>query len=506
MDRRHFVTRSLKVASLLALPTAGCGVGGRGATEPVASGSSYLDAFALDDAEIANVMSVLGSRGADFGELFVQDRATSELVLDAGEVVEDRTQVLRGAGLRVVRGDTPSFASTEDLTANGLKAAAGQAAGNTAAAGSIAGNFVQQPLGAAYAVQANWSSVAKQRRIGMLERIDRVARASDPNVTGVRVTWLGADEKVLIATLDGALVLDERPMTRLSVSITLTRGRVEHTGFASIAGRAGLDWYTDGRLQNVVTTALARANQLFDARQPPLGEMPVVLAAGVGGVVLHEAIGHAFEGDLVHSGRSPYRDALRHRVAGTDVTIVDDSTLPRERGALNYDDEGEPGQRRVLVERGILRGFLHDRASAKRDAVPLTGSARRETYRHQPMPRMTCTMIENGSADVDELLAEMGRGIVAESIVGGSASLGDGSYRFSVRHGWLIEKGKRLVPLRDFELVGNGPDTLANIRLVANDFSMDPAGWSCSKQEQRVPVSHGMPSVLVSTLGVDVAS
>ena len=505
MKRRHFVSHSLKAAAVLTLPTAGCVVAGRGVMEPVAT-ESYLDEFAFDAAEIDGVMSVLGSRGADFGELFVQHRVTDELVLDASEIVDDRRQVLRGAGLRVVRDDTPGFSFTEDLSVNGLMAAARAAAVTTVAGDSAIGNFAQQPLGVAYPVQTHWSSVGKTPRTEMLERIDRVARTSNSAVTGVRVSWLGADEKVLIATLDGALVFDERPMTRLSVAITLTRGKVEHTGFASIAGRAGLDWYTDRRLQNLVATAMSRADQLFDARQPPLGEMPVVLAAGAGGVVLHEAIGHAFEADLVHTGRSPYRDALHHRVAGVDVTVVDDGTRRRERGALNYDDEGEAAQRRVLVERGILRGFLHDRASAKRDGVPPTGSARRATYQHLPLPRMTCTTIESGRAEADELLAEMGRGIVAEGIVGGSVSLADGSYRFSVRHGWLVEKGKRLVPLRDFELVGNGPDTLANIRLVANDFRMDPAGWSCGKQAQRVPVSHGMPSVLVSKLDVDVAS
>ena len=505
MKRRHFLNRSLKAAAVLALPNAGCVVAGRSVPEPV-SGESYLDEFAFDAAETSRVMSLLGSRGADFGELFAQHRVTDQLVLDASEIVDSSRQVLRGAGLRVVRDGTSGFSFTEDLSVNGLMTAARAAAVTADAADSTVGDFVQQPLGTAYPVKAYWSSVDRARQTEMLERIDSAVRSSNPAVSGVRISWLGADEKVLIATLDGSLVLDERPMTRLSVSITLARGQVEHTGFASIAGRAGVDWYTERRLQNLVTTAMVRAEQLFDARQPPLGEMPVVLAAGGGSVVLHEAIGHAFEADFVHAGRSPYRDALHHRVADTDVTIVDDSTLLRERGALNYDDEGEPGRRRVLVERGILRGLLHDRVTANRDAVPLTGSARRESYRHEPLPRMTCTMIENGSAEADELLAEMGRGIVVESIVGGSVSLGDGGYRFSVRHGWLVEKGKRLVPLRDFELVGNGPDTLAKIRRVANDFRMDPAGWSCSKQEQRVPVSHGMPSVLVSRLGIDVAS
>ena len=505
MKRRQFVSHSLKAAAVLALPNAGCVVAGRGAPEP-ASTESYLDEFAFDAAEINRVMSVLGSQGADFGELFVQHRVTDELVLEASDIVDDRRQVLRGAGLRVVRNGTPGFSFTEDLSASGLMSAARAAAISMDAGESTFGTFVQRPVGAAYPVRAHWSSVRKARLAEMLERIDRAARASDATVTGVRVSCLGVDEKVLIATLDGALVLDERPMTRLSVSITVTRGGVEHTGFASIAGRAGADWYTDSRLQNVVTTATSRAEQLFDARQPPLGEMPVVLAAGAGGVVLHEAIGHAFEADLVHSGRSPYRDAMHHRVADANITVVDDGTLRRERGALNYDDEGEAGQRRGLVERGILRGFLHDRASAKREGVSPTGSARRASYQHLPLPRMTCTIIENGRAEADELLAEMGRGIVAESIVGGSVELDDGSYRFNVRHGWLVEKGKRLVPLRDFELVGNGPDTLAGIRLVANDFRMDPAGWSCGKEGQQVPVSHGMPSVLVSKLGIDVAS
>ena len=506
MHRRQFVTRFLKAGAVLALPHAGCAVDGRSAAKPATAEPLALGDFGLDDTEIARVLSVLGSRGADFGELFLQDRATSELVLLDGEVAEDRARTLRGAGLRAVRGGTPGFTSTEDLSPSGLMAAARTAAGGAVEDAASVPNVDRQPIGGAYPVQARWASESDARRVGLLEHVDRIARAADPAVTGVRVSWVGADEQVLIATLGGALVFDERPMTRLSVSLTLTRGDTEHTGFASVAGRADRAWYTDRRVQELVATAVSRAERLFDARQPPLGEMPVVLAAGAGGVVLHEAIGHAFEADLVRAGRSPYRNALHHRVAGTNVTIVDDGTLRQERGALNYDDEGVAGRRRTLVERGILRGYLHDRSSAHRDGVAPTGSARRASFRHLPLPRMTCTLIENGTASPDDLLAELGRGIVAESIVGGAVSLADGSFRFNVRHGWLVEKGKRLVPLRDFELVGNGPETLANVRLVGNDFRMDPAGWSCGKEGQQVPVSHGTPSMLVSKLRVDVAS
>ena len=451
-------------------------------------------------------MNALGSRGADFGELFLQERSSHELVVEAGDVVVDRERVLRGAALRVVGGDAPRFVTTEDLSADGLlRAAQGAATGDGVEAPSPQ-QYEEQPLGTSYLVSKNYSDVAKNRRRAVLERVDELARNSDPAISGVRVSWLGADEKVLIATIEGALIFDERPMTRMSLAITMTRGTTQHTGFASIAGRAGLDWYSEDRVHSLVASAVSRAEQLFDARKPPLGEMPVVLSSGTGGVLLHEAIGHALEADLVLQGRSTFRDAVNHRVADLGVTIVDDAALLNERGALNYDDEGTVGGRKVLVERGVLRGFLHDRASARRYSVPPTGSARRASYRHPPLPRMTCTMIENGYAEPDELLAEMGRGIVVDSIVGGSVSAADGGYRFNVRHGWLIEKGKRLVPLRDFDLVGNGPDTLASIRRVANDFRMDPAGWSCGKQGQRVPVSHGMPSVLVSRLRVDVAS
>jgi len=291
-------------------------------------------------------------------------------------------------------------------------------------------------------------------------------------------------------------------MSRLSVQTTMVRDGETQSGFASVAARAGLSYYTEQRLDALVQQALERTRILFDARRPPIGEMPVVLAAGTSGVLLHEAIGHAFEADFVSNGKSPYRDALGSAIADASITIVDQGTMPGERGALNVDDEGVVCRRNVLVEAGRLRGFLHDRQSARAFGVDATGSGRRESYRHTPLPRMTCTFMEDGAHEREELVAAMGRGVLAETFIGGTVDLGNGDFEFAAKHGWLVEKGRLLMPIRDFKLVGNGPDMLRDITMLANDATMDSGGWTCGKNGQVVPVSQGMPSALVARIGL----
>lgn len=506
MRRRDFIRRLGSATAAVAVPAFSAGCVSAYRDESDVPQSIHLTRFELDDATLTRVLAALGANGGQFGEAYFQRRNSRALELERGVLVKDSRERLLGVGLRVVRENDVGFAATEDLTEAGMTSAAQRAAAGGAAAGPVGTvpTLREQPLGHAYTTTRAWSDVSHSRPVALMERVETAAAAADPAVSAVRVSWQDVDEHVLIASLDGHLVFDDRPMTRMSLQTTLTRGGREHTGFASIAARADVHWYTDERLAELVHTALERTDRLFDARQPPTGEMPVVLAAGEGAVVLHEAIGHALEADFALDGRSPYRDALNSRIADTTVSIFDQGTLAGERGALNYDDEGSACGRHALVEQGVLRTFLHDRRSARDLAAASTASARRESYRFAPLPRMSCTYLGNGRADPEELVTALGRGVIAETFVGATVSLGEGSYRFKVRNGWLVEKGKRLTPLRDFELVGRGAETLANIRLVANDFRMDPAGWSCGKRGQTVPVSHGMPSVLISRLNVAV--
>ena len=241
---------------------------------------------------------------------------------------------------------------------------------------------------------------------------------------------------------------------------------------------------------------------LFDARRPPVGEMPVILAAGASGVLLHEAIGHSMEADFNRNGTSIFSDKIGKQVAEPFVTVVDQATIPRERGALNYDDEGNAAGRTILVENGILKSYLHDEISARQYDLESTGSGRRESYKFAPMPRMSCTFMEDGPHTREEIIAAVDFGVICETFTDGQVQLGGGDFTFSVKNGWLVEGGRVTSPIKDLSIVGNGPETLQRITMVADDARLDSGGWTCGKNGQNVPVSQGMPTVLVSSLTV----
>jgi len=504
-SRRRFLGHATTSSGLLVMPAflAGCGIQPARTVSAPLPDDPFYEWFGIDERGIVRVMSRLTANGADTADLYFQHRRQTLLRMDHGELRPGSAEITQGLGLRVTRDSSVGHAATEDLSADGMLAAADEAAASVVG-GASAGlpGFVPSAEGGLYVTAAPWADVAIQSKRPVLELADRLARESDGSVDNVTVSWSDTDERVLIATADGRLVKDYRPMTRLSVQVAATRNGVTHSGFANIAARAGIAWYSDERVAELVRTAVDRTLVLFDARIPPSGEFPVVLAAGTSGVLLHEAIGHALEADFIERGDSAYAGRIGERIAVPAVNLVDEGTLAGERGALNYDDEGQACRRNVLVEDGTLRSYLHDNGTARRNGVDATGSGRRQTYRHLPMPRMTCTYLENGSHERDELIAAIDHGILAETFTAGNVQLGAGDYDFVVRNGWLIEGGRLRMPLRDFRLIGNGPDTLAGIRMVANDFRMDPGGWTCGKNGQRVPVSQGMPSVLVDGLAV----
>ncbi|MDH4106839.1 MAG: TldD/PmbA family protein [Gammaproteobacteria bacterium] len=505
-SRRHFLRRAAAGGvSLIAMPTflAGCGVQAARTVSAPTVADPFFAWFGVDERDIARILSRLTVNGADSADLYFQHRRQTLLRMDLGEVRPGGAEITQGLGLRVAGSDGSGFSSTEDLSMDGMLAAADEAA-SAIRVGSPASPsvLVRGEEGGLYRTSVPWVEIGFDRKLPVLSLADRLARQSDPAIDNVTVSWSDTDERVLLATADGRLIRDYRPMTRLSIQVSATRNGVTHSGFANMAARAGLDWYSDARVAELVDVAVQRTMLLFEARMPPAGEFPVILAAGTGGVLLHEAIGHTLEADFVDRGDSIYANRIGERIAEAPINLVDQGTLAGERGALNYDDEGNACRRNLLVENGVLRSYLHDAASARRAGVEPTGSGRRQTYRHQPMPRMTCTFIDNGTHERDELVAAVDRGILVETFTGGNVQLGSGDYDFVVRNGWLIEGGRLRMPLRDIRLAGNGPATLAGIRMVANDFRMDPGGWTCGKNGQRVPVSQGMPSVLVDRISV----
>ena len=318
----------------------------------------------------------------------------------------------------------------------------------------------------------------------------------------MRVYWSDSEERVLVADSRGHVHTDVRPQTRMWVSLSAKKGDEVQSGAANIAGRQGFDWFTDERLRMVAKQAVDRTMVLFDARRPPAGTMPVVLSAGASGILLHEAIGHGMEADFNRKGVSIYSDMLGEQVGPDFVNIVDSGVIDGERGALNFDDEGQPCERTVLVENGRLASYLHDSISARHYGVAPTGSGRRQSFRHTPMPRMRCTYMEDGPHTRDEIIAAVDNGIIAETFTNGQVQIGAGDFTFYVKNGWLIEGGKVTAPIKDCNIIGNGPAALRAVTMAANDSKLDTGGWTCGKDGQSVPVSQGLPTMLVSELVV----
>lgn len=504
-DRREFLRRIAAGSAIVTMPAFlhGCGVAPAIAIAESMPEDPFLDWFQIDRNIMARVMAELTANGADVAELYFQHRRNSVLRMRDSTIDRSSIDNLQGVGMRVMLGENTGFAFSEDLSLSSLLATARTAAASISGEPVIAsGTFTAKPAGDSYITEIAWADIDNEQKLRVLQRVDSKARSADSAVENVTVSWSDTDERILIATLDGHLIYDHRPMTRLSAQVSATRGDESQSGFANIAARDDMSWYTDERIDSMVGEAVDRTLRLFDSRRPPSGEMPVMLAAGTSGVLLHEAMGHSLEADFNRDGKSVYADKVNKRVADASVTIVDQGAMPNARGALNYDDEGNECGRTILVEKGVLRSYLHDSVSARQYGVAVTGSGRRESYRHAPMPRMTCTFMEDGPYERDELIASMGRGIIAETYTNGSVELGAGNYTFYVKNGWLVEKGKILMPVRDFNLIGNGPDTLRDVTMVANDSRLDKGGWTCGKNGQTVPVSHGMPTVLVSRLTV----
>ncbi len=508
MRRREFL-RGTAVVSVPYLLN-GCGL-----TLPVARPPAepqpedpWLQHFAIDSRGLSRALDALGSRGGDFGEIYYQDRRTSALRWNSGTVLTRTSDAFSGAGLRVVKGQQSGFRHTEALDAESLVSAA-------LAAAADVGMGEPQPrdgTGLQFSSPAEVypeGSATEGLELGanIAERLESQVRAAEPGVAEVDINLTLVDEWVLMAMLDGRLVADRRPMFRLSAQAVMSGGGETHSGFAALSLRqtidqADADRETVARIDDLATTVVDRTRELFDARRPPEGRMPVVLAAGSSAVLLHEAVGHAFEADFVREGESPIGRAGDPEVASEVVTLVDDATQAYQRGSLNVDDEGEAGRRTVLVERGRLNTLLYDKREALAAGTASTGNGRRASYAFEPLPRASCTYIESGLDEPDALVEAMGQGIVAETVIGGAGEAGGGSFQFRIKHGWYVEDGRRRVPVRDFMLSGNGLEMLRDIRQVANDGAFDMAGWTSEKKGQSVPVSQGIPSMLVAALNV----
>lgn len=464
----------------------------------------FREWFGIDEAMVAQVMSELMSSGANFADIYFQHSRSNSIRMEDGLISAATTGVDQGVGLRVVMGDQVGYAFTEDLTLESMIGAA-----KTAAAIAKGSNQNLPPqhykLGQGpsyYTIQMPWDQVGIDAKLPLLKKAESLARAHDQAVKKVGVVWTDLDERVLIADSTGRVMRDRRPMSRLWVSVTAEKDGKTQAHSSNLAGRRELSWYDDTRLEQVAREAVDRTMLLFEARRPPAGELPVVLAAGASGILLHEAIGHGMEADFNRKGTSIYSTMLGKEVAPKFVNIIDDGTQPFERGALNVDDEGNVTEKTYMVQDGVLRSYLHDRISAAHYGVQPTGSGRRESFRHVVMPRMRSTYMESGPHTRDEIVESVQHGIIAETFTNGQVQIGAGDFTFYIKNGWLIESGKVTAPIKDVNIIGNGPEALRNVTMVGNDLKLDTGGWTCGKDGQSVPVSQGMPTVLVSKMTV----
>ncbi len=464
---------------------------------------SYYSWFGVDDALCGRVMAAAMDRGADYADLYFQHTRGNSVLLEDGIISRATSHVDRGVGIRGVVGDQTGYAYSEALEAGPMIEAARTAASIAAAGGKAPPQgFQATESPGLYPLAEGWDEVSVDSKLPLLRQAESLARSLDSSVEKVTVAWADGDSRVLICTSDGTLSVDRRPMARMFCSIVASKGGDRQANSANIAGRRGLDWFTEDRVADMCRDAVDRTMLLFEARRPPAGQMPVVLAAGASGILLHEAVGHGMEADFNRKGTSIYSNMMNEKVAPESVTIVDSAMHPHERGALNVDDEGNSTERTVLVENGVMRSYLHDRISAKHYGVKATGSGRRESFRCPPMPRMRCTYMESGESSREEIIAQVKNGIVAETFTNGQVQIGAGDFTFYIKNGWLIEDGRITAPIKDVNIIGNGPEAIRNITMVANDMQLDSGGWTCGKEGQRVPVSQGMPTVLVSQMTV----
>ncbi|MEO0651568.1 MAG: metallopeptidase TldD-related protein [Planctomycetota bacterium] len=477
------------------------------AQQPTTLVDAHLTLFGVDREAIQRTFAVAMERGADFADLFFQHRSGRSIGLEDGIVSRASSSVDRGVGVRVVVGDQTGYAYSERLELDAMLRAARTAAAIASGGSGVPPERIEDARHPAlYPLDRELDAIPALEKLPLVRRVEQLARAASPEVEKVSVNWVDAADRVLIATSDGQLHADDRPMTRLSLSVTTNRGGERQSNSSSLAGRRGMDWYDTQRVEAFVKDLVERTLILYDAKRPPAGEMPVVLAAGASGILLHEAVGHGMEADFARKGMTIYSDQIGQQVAPEEVTIVDSALHPGERGALAVDDEGNPTERTVLVEEGTMRTFLHDAISARHFGLDPTGSGRRESFRHVPMPRMRCTYMENGPHSFDEIVASVERGIVAEHFQNGQVQIGAGDFTFFVKNGWLVEGGKVTAPIKDVNIIGNGPQAIRDITMVANDMRLDTGGWTCGKEGQSVPVSQGMPSVLVGKLTVGGSS
>jgi TldD protein len=452
---------------------------------------------------LERVLGTAVRTGAEFAEVYAEDKRSTSAGLDDGRVEQVTSGRDRGAGIRVVKGDTTGFAHTADLSEAGLSAAAeaAAAAASQGGGGTRTITLSRRPDRQVSPVDVYPDEVPKAAKVELLQRMDDAARAAGGAVVQVSAGYGDSRKRMLVANTDGVLVHDEQVRTLVRVSVVADGDSGMQTGYQSAGFTIGFELFNSVDVEELARDAARQALTKLNARPAPSGVLPVVIKHGSGGVLFHEACGHGLEADLVAKGGSVYKGKRGELVASPLVTLVDDGTMSGEWGAIAYDDEGHPSQYNVLIEDGVLTDYMWDYLRARREGRPQSGNGRRQSYQHLPMVRMTNTYVLNGPDDPDEIIRATDYGVYVAKLGGGSVNTASGDFVFGMTEAYLIEGGEITEPLREGNLIGNGPQVLRDIDLLGNDFAMGNAG-TCGKDGQGVPVGDGQPTLRVKSLTV----
>jgi TldD protein len=474
-------------------------------TDPIhIARDNILAPVGLENKDIDRLLGRLKSSSIDAADIYFQSNRLQSWVLEDGIIKEGNFNIEQGAGVRAISGEKTGFAYSDELQLPALLQATeaaraiarGGAERQIRVSGMPVGRRLYEPLNPL-------ASLRDEEKIALLQRVDRISRGQNPRVTQVITSLVAAQDVMLVVADDGTLTADVRPLVRLNVSVIAEDGGRREQGSSGGGARADLGYFLEGdRFEAYAREAVRIALVNLEAIEAPAGTMTVVLGPGWPGVLLHEAVGHGLEGDFNRKGTSAFSGRLGERVAASGVTVVDDGTLPGRRGSLNVDDEGTPTQSTVLIENGVLRGYMQDKLNARLMGMAPTGNGRRESYAHLPMPRMTNTYMLAGDMDPQEIVASVDKGLYAVNFGGGQVDITSGKFVFSASEAYLIEKGRIGSPVKGATLIGNGPEVLTRVSMVGNDLMLDQGIGTCGKEGQSVPVGVGQPTLRVDGLTV----
>ena len=464
-----------------------------------------LTPFGLDESHLTRALSEIKAHQVDEADLYFQFTRSEGWSLEEGIVKTGSFSIDQGVGVRAVSGEKTAFAYSDDISNASLLDAARTVRAISAASKSAKVKTATPKVSRSRTLYNDLDPIASLNstaKVGLLEKVEKLARAKDPRVAQVMAGLASEYDVVMVARADGTIAADVRPLVRLSVTVIAEQKGRREVGSAGGGGRFGLAYFDDACIEKYVNEAVKAALTNLESRPAPAGEMTVVLGSGWPGILLHEAIGHGLEGDFNRKGSSAFSGKIGKRVAAKGVTVLDDGTIVDRRGSLNVDDEGNTSQKNVLIEDGILKGYIQDAMNARLMGVKPTGNGRRESYAHVPMPRMTNTYMTAGDKDPMEIVASIKKGLYATNFGGGQVDITSGKFVFSASEAFWVENGKILYPVKGATLVGSGPECLKRVSMIGNDMKLDSGVGTCGKEGQSVPVGVGQPTLRIDGLTV----